>query len=73
MSAGYLLQLALPAVDLTTIGVYKLHPAFWHGALEYLPVRREVVQLHLITAHEQRCASSVLAWDLPLCYRADIC
>lgn len=67
MSASNPLQLALLPVILTTLEVYKLHPAFWHGALEHLSMRREVMQVHLIATREQGRASGVLTRDFPPC------
>jgi len=73
MPASNLLQLALLPVLLTTLEVYKLHPAFWHGALEHLSMRREVMQVHLIATREHGRTSGVLTRDFLPCYKTDIC
>jgi len=73
MSASNLLQLALLPMVLATLEVYKLHPTFRHGALEHLSVRREVMQVHLVSTREQGRASGILTRDFPPCYKTDIC
>ncbi|KAG0635938.1 hypothetical protein HOY80DRAFT_1055768 [Tuber brumale] len=72
MSAGNLLQLSLHPVITTTLEVYKLHLEFRHGTLENLSVRRELVQVHLITAREQCPASGIFTRDFPPPYGADV-